>query len=202
MKNSRASSYLSGAAFVLALGVVGGLGFDGAAQAAPPSGPHILIVDKQAVMNQSKLGENIRKQILAYESDVQVQLGPENQSLQKEGQTLQQQAPTLPPAVRDKKIAAFQAKEEAFKQKVQAKQSLIQGGELVSRNRYLAEVAAVVHAVMTERGADVVVEKSTTVDSVAGSDITQTVIQRLDRKITTLKVPLVAPPPDMNPTPR
>jgi Skp family chaperone for outer membrane proteins len=195
----QASSHLLGAAVML--GTVGTLAFDGASQAAPAPSSHILIVDKQAIMNGSKLGEDIRRQIMAYENDVQTQLGPESQALQKEGQALQQQAPNLPPAVRDKKIAAFQAKEDAFKQKVQAKQKLIQGGEFVSRKRYLAEVGAVIHAVMTERGADVVLEKSSVADSMNGADITPTVIQRLDTKISSLKVPLVPPPADMNPIP-
>jgi outer membrane protein len=199
MKNLQMSSRFGGAVALLALGVTGGSALYGISQAAPASSPHILVLDKQAVMNKSKLGEDIRRQILAYENDIQTQLGAESQALQKEGQALQQQAPTLATNIRDKKIAAFQAKEDAFKQKVQAKQSLIQGGELVSRKRYLAESGAIIHAIMTERGADVVLDKSNVADSVSGIDITQTVIQRLDSKISSLKVPLVAPPPDMNP---
>jgi hypothetical protein len=47
---------------------------------------------------------------------------------------------------------------------------------------------------MLERGADAVVEKSAIFTSVNGLDITSTVIQRLDHKITSFKVPLVNPP--------
>jgi hypothetical protein len=71
---------------------------------------------------------------------------------------------------------------------------LIQGGELAARKRYLAEVDNVVHAVMAERGADVVLEKSSVVATANGLDITRDVIARLDKKISSFKVPLVKPP--------
>lgn len=182
----------TGAAAVLALA-----GFalsPGAVQAAPAAGGHTLIVNKQDIMNGSKLGQNIRGQVMAYEHQVEAQYGAEGQALQAEAQALQQQAPTLAPDVRSKKIQAFETKETAYRQKVQAKQSLIQGGEMVARQRYLAEVGAVIHAIMVERGADVVLDKSSVADSASGLDITQAAIQRLDRKITSFKVPLVAPP--------
>lgn len=155
----------------------------GAAQGAAAAGPHILVVDRQAIMTQSKLGENIRQQIMAYEDKVQADLGPEGQALQKEVQ-----------AAGDKKSQALQAKETAFRQKVQARQSLIQGGEMAARKVYLGEVDSIVHGIMAERGADVVLEKSAVLDSVNGSDITHDVIARLDKKMATYKVPLVKAP--------
>ena len=134
-------------------------------------------------MTGSKLGENIRQQILAYEDKAQNELGAEGQALQNQIQ-----------AAGAKKSPALQAKETAFRQKVTERQSLIQGGEMAARKRYLAELGAIVHAVMTERGADVVLEKSNVADSVNGLDITRDVIQRLDKKIPSFKVPLVKPP--------
>jgi Skp family chaperone for outer membrane proteins len=152
------------------------------AHAANAPGPHVLIVDRNAVMNGSKLGEDIRQQIMAYEDKAQSDLGPEGQALQNEVQ-----------AAGAKKSQALQAKEAAFRQKVQDRQSLIQGGEMVARKRYLAEVGTVVHAVMVERGADAVLEKSAVVDSLNGMDITHDVIARLDKKVASFKVPLVKP---------
>ncbi len=145
-------------------------------------------------MTQSKVGQDIHRQIMAYEDKVNAQYGAEGQELRSEAQALQQQSGSLSPADRDKKMQAFQAKQADYQQKVGAQQSLIQGGELVARKRYLSELASVVEEVMRERGADVVVEKSTVVASIGGLDITQDVMQRLDRKITSFKVPLVNPP--------
>jgi Skp family chaperone for outer membrane proteins len=153
------------------------------ALAANAPGSHILVIDRQAIVNGSRLGQNIRQQIMAYEEKAQNDLGAESQALQNQVQ-----------AAGAKKSQALQTKEAAFRQKVQERQSLIQGGEIAARKRYLAEVGNIVHAMMTERGADVVLEKSTVVDSANGMDITRDVIQRLDKKISSFKVPLVKPP--------
>jgi Skp family chaperone for outer membrane proteins len=153
------------------------------ALAANAAGPHILVIERQAIMNGSKLGENIRQQIMAYEQKAQTDLGAEGQALQNQIQ-----------AAGAKKSQALQAKEAAFRQKVQDRQSLIQGGEMAARKVYLGAVKAIVHAIMTERSADVVLEKSTVIDSVNGLDITRDVIQRLDKKMASFKVPLVKPP--------
>jgi Skp family chaperone for outer membrane proteins len=155
----------------------------GAVPAANAPNSHVLVIDRHAIMTGSKLGENIRQQIMAYEEKAQNELGPEGQALQNQIQ-----------AAGAKKSQALQAKEAAFRQKVQERQSLIQGGEMAARKRYLAEVDAIVHAVMAERAADVVLDKSAVVDSVNGLDITRDVIQRLDKKIANFKVPLVKAP--------
>ena len=164
------------------------------AKDATKARPPILAIDRQAIMKGSKLGQDIHRQIMAYEDKVESDLGAQGQALQNEMQAFQQQSPSLPPAERDKKKRALQTKEAAYRQKVQARQSLIQGGELAARQRYLSELAAVVEAIMLERGAEMVVEKSTIVASVGGLDITNVAMQRLDRRIASFKVPLVNPP--------
>jgi outer membrane protein len=146
-------------------------------------------------MTESKLGLDIRRQVVAYEDNMTAEFGAEAQALQKETDALQKQSAASPPNVRAKKAQALQAREDAYQQKVGARQKLIQGGEMVARQRYLTEVGMLVHAIMLERGADMVIVKSSVADSVDGLNITQTVIHRLDQKIPSLKVTLVAPPP-------
>jgi outer membrane protein len=165
------------------------------ATGAPDAKPPILLIDRQVIMTESKLGQDIHRQIMAYEAKVNAEFGAQGQALRNETQALQQQNGTLSTADRDKKRQALEAKEADYRQKVGARQSLIQGGELVARKRYLTVLADVVETIMRERGADVVLEKSDIVASIGGLDITQDVMQRLDRKITNFKVPLVNPPP-------
>jgi Skp family chaperone for outer membrane proteins len=151
----------------------------------------ILIVDKQAIVMGSRLGQDIHKQIVAYVDKMQADLGAQGQALRTERQTLQQQSSSPD---HDRKMQALQIKEADFHQKVQARQNLIQGGEMAAQQRYTAELTAVVKSIMRERGADAVVEKSAVFTSVGGLDITKDVIQRLDQKISSFKVPLVNPP--------
>jgi len=189
MKVRNSISHIAVAAIVVA---VGGPAL---AQNGTPTGgprPSILVIDRQAIAKNSKLGKDIQRQIGAYVNKLRADLGPQGQQLQSQMQALQV-LPSSPD--HDKKMQALQVKEANFRQKVQSSQSLIQGGEMAAQQRYTAELTDVANAIMRERGAYAVVDKSTVFTSVGGIDITQTAIQRLDAKITTFKVPLVNPPP-------
>src|SRR5262249_3454115 len=94
----------------------------GAALAANGPAAHILVIDRQAIITGSKLGQNIRQQIMALEEKAQSELGPEGQKLQNEVQ-----------AAGNKKNQALEAKQSAFQQKVRDRQSLIQGGQIAAR---------------------------------------------------------------------
>ncbi|HEX4077636.1 MAG TPA: OmpH family outer membrane protein [Rhizomicrobium sp.] len=163
---------------------------------ASSQGSGILAVDRHAVMNESKLGTNIRAQIMADENKIQTDLGPEGTALQKEVDAFQSQSASLPADIRAKKKLALQQEQTAYQQKMQERENLVHGGEIVAGHAYLAAVKSVVHAIMLERGAKVVLEKSVLADSVDGLDITSEVIRRLDRQMTNFKVPLVKPPAD------
>jgi outer membrane protein len=166
------------------------------ALAASSQGSGILIVDRHAIINGSKLGTNIRAQIMADENKIQTDLGPEGAALQKEMDAFQSQSASLPADVRARKNLALQQEQAAHQQKIQERENLIHGGEIIAGHAYLAVVSSLVHAIMLERGANVVLDKSAVADGVDGLDITSEVIRRLDRKMTNFKVPLVKPPAD------
>lgn len=194
MKPSHSLTRLALAATLLSAGTFVLVQYTTRARGATSARHPILIIDEHAIVTQSKLGQAIHRQLNDYETKIQADLGSQGQALQNELQTFQQQSAALPVAVRDKKARDLQAREAAYHQKIQARQSLIQGGELVARQRYQADVAAIVEVIMMQRGADAVVLKSSIVASANGLDITPEVIQRLDQKDSSFKVPLVNPP--------
>jgi Skp family chaperone for outer membrane proteins len=163
---------------------------------ASSQGSGILVVDRHAIMNGSKLGTNIRAQIMADENKIQTNLGPEGTALQKEMDAFQSQSASLPADMRARKKLALQQEQAAYQQKIREREDLIHGGEIVAGHAYLAAVGSVVHAILLERGASIVLDKSVLADSVNGLDITSEVIRRLDRQMTNFKVPLVKPPAD------
>lgn len=163
---------------------------------ASSQGPGILIIDRHAIINEAKLANNIRAQIMVYENKIQTDLGPEGAALQKGMDAFKSQSASLPADVRTKRSLALQQEQAVYQQKMQARENLVHGGEVVAGHAYLTAVKSVVHAIMLERGASVVLDKSTLADSVDGIDITSEVIHRLDRQMTSFKVPLVAPSAD------
>jgi Skp family chaperone for outer membrane proteins len=163
---------------------------------ASSQGLGILFVDRHEIINGSKLGRNIRAQIMADENKIQDDLGPEDLALRKEMAAFQSQSASLPADVRAKKNLDLQKRQAAHQQKMQDRENLVHGGEVVAGHAYFAAVKSVVHAIMLERGATAVIDKSAMADSADGLDITSEVIRRLDRQVTNYKVPLVKPPED------
>jgi Skp family chaperone for outer membrane proteins len=159
------------------------------AVAANAGGPHILVIDRKALFTTTKLGENIRQQLMGYEQKAQTELGPENTALQKEQDALG--SARLPADVRSDQGSAGEAGRLPAEDPGAPEPG--QGGPMAARKYFMDQIDAVVHAIMAEKGADVVLDKSTVVAGTNGSDITKETIQRLDQKAPSFKVPMVKP---------
>jgi Skp family chaperone for outer membrane proteins len=180
-----------------------------ALSAAPPAQPHppsaaampqprILVIDRQAILRFSKVGQDIVRQVNSYTQTAESQFKAEQDGLQREGQALQQQVAILAPDVRAQKIRAFQAKEAAFRQKVEGRQSQIQGGVAQARQQVEQALGPIVQGIMLERQANLLLDRSMVVLSTVGDiDVTRIAIQRLDQKLPSVRVQLVSAPAGM-----
>jgi Skp family chaperone for outer membrane proteins len=158
--------------------------------------PRILVIDRQAILRFSKVGQDIVRQVNSYTQTAESQFKAEQDGLQREGQALQQQVAILAPDVRAQKIRAFQAKEAAFRQKVEARQSQIQGGVAQARQQVEQALGPIVQGIMLERQANLLLDRSMVVLSTVGDiDVTRIAIQRLDQKLPSVHVQLVSAPP-------
>ena len=162
---------------------------------APATGavpaPRIIVVDRQAILRGSSVGQDIVRQVNAYTQSAEREFKAQQDALQKESQTLQQQVAILAPDVRAQKVKAFQAKEAAFKQKVEGRQSLIQGGVLKARQQVEAALGPILQGIMQERGANILLDRAAIVFGMVDIDVTQLTVQRLNQKLSTVKVHLV-----------
>ena len=184
---------------VLALALLGAPAF---AAAAPPA-PRIVVLDKLAIMQYSKVGQDIARQVKAYADQAKRDLQAQGQALQNEGRTLQQQVAILAPDLKQKRIAAFQAKEQALQGAAQKKDDQIKAGFYQARQQMEAQLGPILMEVVKEKGANMVLDKQAVVTaSVGGYDITKDVIDRLDSKMSTMKVNLNAPPPPQGARPQ
>lgn len=179
-----------------------------AASAAPPAGgpkasppgagavpaPKILVIDRNAILRASKVGQDIVRQVTAYTRSAESEFRAQGESLQKESRTLQQQVAILAPDVKAKKIRDFQNKQAAFQRKVEARQGLIQGGVFKARQQVEQALGPILQGIMQERGANLLLDRSAILYSTLNIDITGVAVQRLDQKMPSLKVQLVALP--------
>ncbi|HTW34726.1 MAG TPA: OmpH family outer membrane protein [Rhizomicrobium sp.] len=166
-----------------------------APQGAPV--PRILVIDRQALLRQSKVGQSIAQQVQAMTKAAESELKGENESLRREGATLQQQVAILAPDVKAQKIKAFEAKQAAFQQKVQLRQNQIRYGVAMAQRQVEAVAGPIVQKIMTERGANLMIDRQAIVIGAPGLDVTPQAIQLLDQKLPSVKVQLATPPVDL-----
>jgi outer membrane protein len=175
------------------------------AQAPAPIKPHpmaagaaapaikILVVDRQAILRLSRVGQDIVRQVNALTTSAESQFKAEKDSLQKEEQTLAQQGAILAPDVRAQKQKAFEGKVAAFQKKVQDRQSMIQGGVMNARRQVEAALGPILQGILAERGANILLDRQEVVLATVDIDVTKLTIQRLDQKLPNVKVSLAAP---------
>ena len=183
------------------------LAIAGSAIAAPPAPAQppaaalpvakILVLNHEAVLRFSKAGQSIAQQVAGYTQQAEKDLKGQIDSIRNEGQALQQQVAILAPDVKAKKIADFQAKERNLQTKIQQRQSLIQGGVIKARGQIDQALVPVIQGLMAERGANLVIDRGAVLIGAPGMEVTKVVLQRLDQKLPSVKVELVAPPPGM-----
>jgi outer membrane protein len=180
---------------LLFLGVAG---LDAASAAPPPPGgaptARILMLDMRRIMGLSKVGQDIQRQVEALKQQATKDLNGEGMALRSEETQIQQQAAILAPDVKARRIRDFQAKATAFQQKVQRRGGLIQGGVLKAQQQIEQALGPILQGIMKERGATILLDRSSILLAPNSIDVTQLVIQRLDMKMPTVKVELTAPP--------
>ncbi|HEY8698465.1 MAG TPA: OmpH family outer membrane protein [Rhizomicrobium sp.] len=184
--------------------MIAGLGFAPASAqpkpgGAPPSAavpaPKILVIDRNAILRASKVGQDIVRQVNALTVSAENEFKNQGQALQKEGQALQQQVAILAPDVKAKKIRDFQAKQVAFQRKVEARQGLIQGGVFQARQKVEQALGPILQGIMQERGANILLDRGAVVLGTVNIDVTSVAVQRLDQKMPSIKIGLAPLPP-------
>jgi len=165
-----------------------------AASAATPT-PRILVIDRTMVLRQSKVGQDVVRQVNAYTEQAEKQLRGESDSLRQQGEALKQQLAILAPDVKARKMKEFESRQRSLQDEAQKKQSLIQGGFIKARMTIENTLGPILQGIMVERNANLLLDKqSVLMGTDPALDITQVAVQRLDQKLPSLHVDLVPPP--------
>ena len=167
---------------------------------APPPPPQlkILLIDRQAIIRFSKVGQDVARQIEAYGNQAKAEIAGQQKSLQAEAQKLQQDVAILGADAKAKKIADFDAKQNAMQAAAQKKEQMIQGGFMKAQQTIAQALEPILQTIMQQRGANLIMDKNAVVyaspQAVAAFDITVPAIDQLNQKLPALRVDLVAAP--------
>jgi Skp family chaperone for outer membrane proteins len=163
---------------------------------ADPPQPKIVVLDRAAILQFSKAGQDIARQMQTYANQAKADLQGQGRALQAEGLALQQQVAILAPDVKQKRLDAFRAKEQSLQGAAQRKDEQLKAGFAQARQTMEQALGPILQQLVKERGANLVLDKQAVVFSnTAGFDVTGEAINRLNQKLPAIKVNLNAPPP-------
>ena len=163
---------------------------------ADPPQAKIVVLDRAAILQFSKVGQDIARQMQAYANQAKADLQGQGRALQAEGRALQQQVAILAPDVKQKRLDAFRAKEQSLQSVAQRKDDQLKAGFAQARATMEQALGPILQQLVKERGANLVLDKQAVVfANAAGFDITGDAINRLNQKLPSIKVNLNAAPP-------
>jgi Skp family chaperone for outer membrane proteins len=167
-----------------------------AASPGPPPAPKILVIDRAAILQFSKVGQDITRQMQAFAAQAKNDMAGQSKALQAEGQALQQQIAILSGDAKQKKIDAFQAKEQGLQATAQRREAAIQYTLFKAQQTVSQTLGPIVQTIMQQRGANMLLDKTAVVAATNGAqfDITQQSIDSLNQKMPSLKLTLENPP--------
>ena len=154
----------------------------------------ILIVDQQRVLHDSAAGKHVKRQIESIgkqmETEIKSQVTPltsERDRLMNELKTMSVDALKTRPDLQQR---AKSLQEKGQKSQVEAayKQRELQITEQKAIGKINKELQTILEALVKERNADIILDRSLVIYGGKTSDVTDTVISRLNRKIQSVSV--------------
>ncbi len=162
-----------------------------------PVQPKILIIDRQAILRFSKVGQDVARQIEAMGNQAKGEIAGQQKALQAEATQLQQQIAILAADAKAQKIKAFEAKQAGMQAAAQRKEQAIQGGFMIAQQTIAKTLEPILQNLMQQRGANMIIDKNAVVyasqDAARAFDITQPAIEQLNQKLPSLKVSQAMP---------
>ncbi len=156
--------------------------------------PRIIVIDRQQLLQRSAAGKDIFTQTQTLSKQLETQLRTEETALQSEAVQLQQQLAILAADVRAQREKDFSAKQQAFQGRVQQRQAQIQASFNQAARQVEVALDPILQAIMRERGANMVLDRSAVIVATSDVDVTPLALQRLDRALPRVKVDLAAAP--------
>jgi len=163
-----------------------------AALAQQPPAALIVVVDSNRAANDCNAcktaAASLRSQVTAFDNrktTLNNQLGPERQSIQAAVNALQGKAPD---AALQARIKAFDAKATAAQTEVETTQQRLQSINVNILRQIKEKLDPAVKTVMTQRGANIVLEEDNTLDHAPGLDVTAQVIAQLNATLPSISV--------------
>src|ERR1700739_2359193 len=177
-------------------------------QAPPPAAPlptaqnlTVMVVDVQALLQNSKAAKMVRGQIEQKRGEYTKEISHQEESLRAERDALQRQQASLSPESLNQKGRDFQQKVNDLERNVQGKRQALEKSNGDALQKIQEEMLKIIADIAKQRKANLVFHRTDLVLFDQAFDVTDEVLQKLDEQMPTLTVNFVAPvPPPPSPT--
>jgi Skp family chaperone for outer membrane proteins len=165
--------------------------------AAPAPAPtqylRVMVVDIQTLLQKSKAAQMVRQQIEQKGAEYRKDIAHQEQVLHAEQDQLQREQSKLSPAALNKKGREFQAKVTALNRNVEAKRAALEKSNADAFTKIQTAMLKIIADIAKQRQANLVFQRSDLVLFDKRFDVTDEVLQRLDKELPAVTVNFVTP---------
>ena len=161
----------------------------------------VLVVDVQALLQNSKAAKMVRDQIEQKRSEYTKEISHQEETLRAERDAIQRQQASLSADALNQKGHEFQQKVNDLERNVQGKRQALEKSNGEALSKIQEEMLKIIADIAKQRKANLVLQRADIVLFDQSFDVTDEVLQKLDEQMPTLTVNFVAPtPPPPSPT--
>jgi Skp family chaperone for outer membrane proteins len=177
------------------------------APAAPPATTPsltVMVVDVQALLQNSKAAKMVRGQIEQKRNEYTKEISHQEETLRAERDALQRQQATLSPDALNQKGRDFQQKVNDLERNVQGKRQALEKSNGEALSKIQEEMLKIIADIAKQRKSNLVFQRADLVLFDQAFDVTDEVLQKLDEQMPALTVNFVAatpPPSPIEPAP-
>jgi outer membrane protein len=168
-------------------------------QPAPPaissSSLTVLVVDVQALLQNSKAAKMVRGQIEQKRNEYTKEISHQEEALRAERDALQRQQASLSPDALNQKGREFQQKVNDLDRNVQGKRQALEKSNGDALQKIQEEMLKIIADIAKQRKANLVFQRTDLVLFDQSFDVTDEVLQKLDEQMPVLTVEFVTPTP-------
>jgi outer membrane protein len=164
----------------------------------------VMVVDVQALLQNSKAAKMVRGQIEQKRNEYTKEISHQEETLRAERDALQRQQATLSPDALNQKGRDFQQKVNDLERNVQGKRQALEKSNGEALSKIQEEMLKIISDIAKQRKSNLVFQRADLVLFDQAFDVTDEVLQKLDEQMPALTVNFVAatpPPSPIEPAP-
>jgi len=163
--------------------------------AAAPMSLTVLVVDVQALLQNSKAAKMVRGQIEQKRNEYTKEISHQEEALRAERDTLQRQQASMSADTLNQKGREFQQKVNDLERNVQGKRQALEKSNGEALSKIQEEMLKIIADIAKDRKANLVFQRADLVLFDQSFDVTDEVLQKLDEQMPTLTVNFAVPSP-------